>query len=104
MESEWCIPMSAAGEILFYLKQITSDKIQYFEKQKENLRLIELHIASEYINMHIAISLFGFETLYTNLHIHTPNLLIFIITFSSHEHLKICNTRNAMGKAQSHPK
>ena len=66
--SEGCISVSATGGILTFFKQMTNDQTQYFEKQKETVRLIELSIASEYINIYMAISLFTFVTPYPNLH------------------------------------
>ena len=70
--SEWSISVSAADGILSYFKQMTNDQTQYFEKQWEILRPIELNTASEYINISTALSLFSFLTPYTNLHTHTP--------------------------------
>lgn len=102
--SEQSISVSAADGMLSNFKQMTNDQTQYFEKQWEILRPIELNTASEYINISTALSLFSFLTPYTNLHTHTPCLLIFVIIFSSHKHLKIHSVRNPIDNAWSDPK
>lgn len=73
------------------------------KKKKEITRLIEVNIASEYINMYIltsVFSLFFFLTPYTN--ICMAGLLILLIIFSSYKHWKCINleiwTRSVLSK------